>query len=86
MIKPINVHPCANGALITATYHDGDIIVFERGGLALGYVNAAPVVHGHWIYKPDPVYDGGVFVCSECESQDDSEYDFCHGCGAKMDI
>lgn len=85
-MKPINVHPCANGALITATYHDGDIIVFERGGLALGYVNARPVVHGEWMYKDDDLdswYE--CSVCGYCNFHY-ARNNFCPNCGAEMRV
>lgn len=51
-------------------------------------VDAAPVVHGHWVSDEGDV----LFHCSECETQistswdyDDLHWNFCPDCGAKMD-
>ena len=49
-------------------------------------VDAAPVVHGHWIYL-----GGGLAKCSVCKRvvkdcyDQDNEDPFCRKCGAKMD-
>ena len=45
----------------------------------------APVRHGHWI-KISPA---GIYECSECQknvmTSDIEAYEYCHGCGARMD-
>lgn len=45
----------------------------------------APVRHGHWI-KISPA---GIYECSECGknvmTSDIEAYEYCHGCGARMD-
>lgn len=47
--------------------------------------DVAPVRHGHWI-KISPA---GIYECSECQknvmTSDIEVYEYCHGCGAKMD-
>lgn len=47
--------------------------------------NIAPVRHGHWI-KISPA---GIYECSECGknvmTSDIEAYEYCHGCGARMD-
>ena len=47
--------------------------------------DVAPVRHGHWI-KISPA---GIYECSECGknvmTSDIKAYEYCHGCGAKMD-
>ena len=59
-------------------------------------VDAAPVVHGHWIGYPECLgYDGAYhdehIVCSACHSvwniidNDAERFDYCPACGAKMD-
>lgn len=49
------------------------------------YCNAVPVRHGHWI-KISPA---GIYECSECRknvmTSDIEAYEYCHGCGARMD-
>ena len=47
-------------------------------------VDAAPVVHGEWIYK---VTNNGkmIFECSNCKSLIAGRGRFCKECGAKMD-
>lgn len=42
--------------------------------------DAAPVVHGRWIY-----HDDGVITCSECGNAESSDSYYCRYCGAKMD-
>ena len=42
-------------------------------------VDAVPVVHGHWIVFPD------VCVCSECNEDSPSIFEYCPNCGATMD-
>ena len=48
--------------------------------------DVAPVRHGHWI-KISPA---GIYECSECGknvmTSDIEAYEYCHGCGAKMDL
>jgi len=48
-------------------------------------VDVVPVRHGHWI-KISPA---GIYECSECGknvmTSDIKVYEYCHGCGAKMD-
>lgn len=47
--------------------------------------DAAPVRHGHWI-KISPA---GIYECSECQknvmTSDIEAYEYCHGCGVRMD-
>ena len=43
-------------------------------------VDAAPVVHGRWVY-----HDDGVITCSECGNAESSDSYYCRYCGAKMD-
>lgn len=47
--------------------------------------DVAPVSHGHWI-KISPA---GIYECSECGknvmTSDIEAYEYCHGCGARMD-
>lgn len=47
--------------------------------------DVAPVRHGNWI-KISPA---GIYECSECGknvmTSDIEEYEYCHGCGARMD-
>ena len=47
--------------------------------------DVAPVRHGHWI-KISPA---GIYECSECQknvmTSDIEAYEYCHGCGARMD-
>ena len=47
--------------------------------------DVAPVRHAHWI-KISPA---GIYECSECGknvmTSDIKAYEYCHGCGAKMD-
>lgn len=43
-----------------------------------------PVVHARWINHKHP--DGSsLLVCSHCGFEDESPYNFCPACGAKMD-
>ena len=48
-------------------------------------VDAVPVRHGRWI-KISPA---GIYECSECGknvmTSDIEAYEYCHGCGARMD-
>ena len=47
--------------------------------------DVAPVRHGHWI-KISPA---GIYECSECGknvmTSDIEAYEYCHGCGARME-
>ena len=47
--------------------------------------DVAPVRHGHWI-KISPA---GIYECSECQknvmTSDIKAYEYCHGCGSRMD-
>ena len=47
--------------------------------------DVVPVKHGHWI-KISPA---GIYECSECGknvmTSDIEAYEYCHGCGARMD-
>lgn len=47
--------------------------------------DVAPVRHGRWI-KISPA---GIYECSECGknvmTSDIEAYEYCHGCGARMD-
>lgn len=45
-------------------------------------VDAAPVVHGRWVFGGD-----GCVICSKCneEESNDNHRNFCPNCGAKMD-
>ena len=50
-------------------------------------VEAAPVVHGKWIFL-----ESGVYQCSVCKRETDMEqnkyevYSYCPNCAAKMDL
>ena len=52
---------------------------------AIRPADVAPVRHGHWI-KISPA---GIYECSECQknvmTSDIEAYEYCHGCGARMD-
>lgn len=52
-------------------------------------VDAVEVVHGHWIFKHNPIEDPkGYFiriVCSECNLHTGQKSNYCPQCGAKMD-
>ena len=50
-------------------------------------VDAEPVRHGRWIYKPAwSNADWGVYLCSECNKPYWWNTDhYCPNCGAKMD-
>ena len=49
-------------------------------------IDAAPVVHGEWIWteRGDEDYEQ-YFVCSKCGQQQYVETNYCPDCGAKMD-
>ena len=49
-------------------------------------IDAAPVVHGHWIGKPLAGYS--TVKCSACGSafvENNGKWKYCPDCGAKMD-
>ena len=50
-------------------------------------VDAAEVVHGRWIEKEYCEPWGGyyLFHCSECDTPNAQERNYCPNCGAKMD-
>ena len=50
-------------------------------------VDAAPVVHGYWIYKWNPYFKQELPYCSVCEKVSPSvrKTDYCPHCGAVMD-
>ena len=56
-------------------------------------VDAVPVKHGRWIYKPN-VYDDSTYECSECGepwtliegTPQENGMKYCPNCGAKMDL
>ena len=52
---------------------------------AMPSTDVAPVLRGHWI-KISPA---GIYECSECGknvmTSDIEAYEYCHGCGARMD-
>lgn len=95
-MRVLSVQPCASGSLIHAMYDENDnIIVFERGGLALGYIEAKPIIHAHWIGIEYDGYADGFPVynrweCSECRCEmpgEDipNEMTYCPCCGSKME-
>lgn len=49
-------------------------------------VNAVPARHGEWVLKlhDDPRGDFGLYHCSECDSPNARQRNFCQECGAKM--
>ena len=50
-------------------------------------IEAEPVRHGRWIYKPyendDAVW---LYHCSECNAVSALAWNYCRECGAKMDL
>ena len=52
-------------------------------------IDAAPVVHGRWIFKHNPITDPKKYftriVCSECNLHTGQKSNYCPMCGAKMD-
>jgi len=62
---------------------DGDMNRTRRAAqrviAQLPAVDAMPIVHGHWIIYPD------VCVCSECNGDSPSIFNYCPNCGATMD-
>lgn len=74
---------CETGIETTADDCVGtSAMVFEK----IPPADVAPVRHGHWI-KISPA---GIYECSECGknvmTSDIKAYEYCHGCGAKMDL
>ena len=53
--------------------------------LSIPSADVVPVKHGHWI-KISPA---GIYECSECGknvmTSDIEAYEYCHGCGARVD-
>jgi hypothetical protein len=49
-------------------------------------VDAVPVIYGEWIQKrhEDPRGDFNLYHCSECDSPNAQQRNFCPECGAKM--
>lgn len=58
-------------------YYHTSYIVSELNDIPV--MDAAPVVHGHWIIYPD------VCVCSECNEQSPGIFKYCPNCGALID-
>ena len=52
-------------------------------------VDAVEVVHGHWIFKHNPIDDPKRYfariVCSNCNLHTGQTSNYCPQCGAKMD-
>lgn len=52
-------------------------------------VDAVEVVHGHWIFKHNPIDDPKRYfvriVCSNCNLHTGQKSNYCPQCGAKMD-
>lgn len=50
-------------------------------------IDAEPVKHGRWIYKP---YENDeavcLYHCSECNDVSALAWNYCRECGAKMDL
>lgn len=50
-------------------------------------IDAEPVKHGRWIYKP---YENDeavwLYHCSECNAVSALAWNYCRECGAKMDL
>ena len=61
-----------------------EICVFHD--LAVRSIEAEPVKHGRWVWKPIDERISRLF-CSVCESDDGAceTYCYCPNCGAKMD-
>lgn len=47
-------------------------------------VDVAPVVHGRWLKDARDYYT--TCICSECGNECMIPFNFCHDCGAKMDL
>lgn len=45
-------------------------------------IEAAPVVHGRWVYNGDDF----IPYCNQCQFPQDAPKNFCPNCGAKMDL
>lgn len=58
-------------------YYHTSYIVSELNDIPA--MDAAPVVHGHWIIYPD------VCVCSKCNEQSPGIFKYCPNCGVLMD-
>ena len=50
--------------------------------------DAAEVVHGRWLTKETMARSpfANNFYCSICEQETNNASNFCHNCGAKMDL
>lgn len=52
-------------------------------------IDAAPVVHGRWLYHPDDLFPAeGKQECSRCHAEETMyicNEKYCPNCGAKMD-
>lgn len=76
----------------------GDTVAWNIGSeiKALPAADVAPVVHGRWIEREDPMLDT-YYTCSACNEdfyieqtgdpvKDLFTYTYCPNCGAKMDL
>ena len=69
-----------------------EVTVFKRLR-ALPTVDAEPVRHGRWVYKPN-MYDDSTYECSECGepwtliegTPQENGMKYCPNCDAKMDL
>lgn len=84
-MEKIPVAACANGVLMQAFYDrsKNDIVIFDNGGKALGYIKARPAFHGIWKCV-DASFQENVFTCSICHEVHYCRYAFCPSCGADM--
>ena len=69
-------------------FGDNGFVEIEGVLIALSKIpsaDVAPVRHGRWI----KIAPAGIYECSECGknvmTNDIEAYEYCHGCGARMD-
>lgn len=50
-------------------------------------IEAVPVVHSHWVNCTGHTFApvGSRCFCYNCHFYESAQYNWCHGCGAKMD-
>ena len=93
LIKQYGMDAIDGGRYILDTVDD--CIELENSIKALPAADVAPVVHGRWIEREDPMLDT-YYTCSICKedfyvettgdaSKDLFMYTYCPSCGAKMD-
>lgn len=77
---------CTEPATMINPY-GGDYVVKVEDIRKLPTIEAEPVKHGRWIYKP---YENDeavwLYHCSECNAVSASAWNYCRECGAKMEV